>query len=617
MPLPPTPDSPPEVSWSDDGHPSSWRFGDIYHSRGSALAQARHVFLESCGLPEAWRGRPGWVVAETGFGLGLNFLATWRAWQDDPQRCRHLHYAALDGFPVTRAELLRAATAYPAVAGLASELAAQYPEPATPGFHVLTLDGGRVTLTLCIGEVLPMLQSWRFLADSVFLDGFSPARNPAMWTPDVLRAVARLSHRQTRLATWTIASAVRRALADAGFTVTTLPGLPPKRDCLAAHYAPRWPAPAVPHRAAGNATVVGAGLAGAALCRALGRRGWQLTLLDAASAPAAGASSLPAGLLAPHGTAAPTPLSRLTDAGAAWMARELPRLLPEGHGWQRGVLRKAAGDPPQGHWLPAAMQVTPAALVAAWLAEARNGHLQEIWNSPVTRLVPDTKGWALHGAGGQTLHTAGHVVLASAWGCATLLASWGGDALRLSPVRGQLSLGRRSALAAGAALPAHPINGDGVFLPDCAWRGDHWWATGATYERGESLPAVQKNNTQANQRALAEWLPAVAADLAPAFDAGQVTDWAQIRCATGDRVPAAGSLPDVAAMLPQHPVHQQPRLQGLHLLAGLGSRGLTLALLCAEVLAARLGDEPLPVPADLADALDPARLALRRIRRAP
>jgi len=73
-----------------------------------------------------------------------------------------------------------------------------------------------------------------------------------------------------------------------------------------------------------------------------------------------------------------------------------------------------------------------------------------------------------------------------------------------------------------------------------------------------------------------------------------VTDWAQIRCATGDRVPAAGSLPDVAAMLPQHPVHQQPRLQGLHLLAGLGSRGLTLALLCAEVLAARLGDEPCP-----------------------
>lgn len=465
---------------------------------------------------------------------------------------------------------------------------------------MFALDGGRVTLTLCIGELLPVLQSWRFLADTVWLaDG---------WTPDVLRALARLSHQQTWLYADTASAALPEALANAGFTAT-----PSNTAALSARYAPRWPAAEVPQRAPGHATILGAGLAGAALCRALGRRGWTLTLLDQNSGPAQGASSLPAGLLAPHQTAEPTAMSRLTEAGARWMARELRRLLPEGSGWQAGVLRLDGKQAAQ--WLPDAMQVTPAVLVQAWLGEAQcAGRLTTAWKKPATSLRKSQKFWQLTDDKDNINHEASTLILASASGSQALLAPWGGKALALSPVRGQLSLGLSSEWGAGPA-PQHAINGAGVFVPRCHWQGQDHWAMGATYERGESAVQVSDANHQANLVALLGWLPDLAAQLAPSFQNNRVTGWAQIRCATGDRLPLAGALPDVAALQTQRPVHQQMRLDGLHALIGLGSRGLTLALLCAELLAAQLTQEPLPVPAELADALDPARFALRQRRR--
>lgn len=564
----------------------------------------------------AWQGQPLHVVADTGFGNGLNFLRLWRAWRDDPTRSDRLHCAATVPQAPRRADLLQAAGAHPGLAGLAAELAAHWPDPMRPdplrpGCQVFPLDAGRVTLTLHIGEQLPVLQSWRFLTDTVWLS--------ETWTPEVLRAVARLSHQQTRLHANSASAGFHDALAHAGFTVTPNVNVNGHADGtantvnLTAHYAPRWPAPRMPQRAPGQATILGAGLAGAALCRALGRRGWTLSLLDHHSGPAQGTSSLPVGLLAPHQTAEPTPMSRLTEAGAHWMGRELRRLLPEGAGWQAGVVRQNLAQPPE--WRPDAMQVTPAALVQAWLDEAQGtGRLTTAWGGRASRLQKHQGHWQLTDDAGQVWHEASTLLLASAWGSQSLLAPWGGDALALSPVRGQLSLGRVSDLAPGTA-PQHATHGGGVLVPHCHWQGQDHWVMGATYERGESAVQVSEANHQANLAALQAWLPDVAAVLAPSFHNHQVSGWAQIRCATGDRLPLAGALPDVAALQNQQPVHQQPRLDGLHALTGLGSRGLTLALLCAEVLAARLAQEPLPVPADLADALDPARFALRQRRR--
>ena len=99
------------LQWQPDGSPFSPRFGDVYRSRSGGLAQALHVFANGCGLPLAWRGRARWDVLETGFGLGLNFLATWALWRSDPVRSPHLRFVSVEAYPVDASALLRSAEA--------------------------------------------------------------------------------------------------------------------------------------------------------------------------------------------------------------------------------------------------------------------------------------------------------------------------------------------------------------------------------------------------------------------------------------------------------------------------------------------------------------------------
>ena len=133
------------IDWLDDGTPYSPRFGDRYHSEQGGIAQAREVFLHGCGLPQAWAGAPQWRILETGFGLGLNFLVTWAAWRADPARPTLLHFVSLEAWPVSAADLLRAAERHPELLPLARELHAQY-WGLLPGVHRLWFDGGRVLL---------------------------------------------------------------------------------------------------------------------------------------------------------------------------------------------------------------------------------------------------------------------------------------------------------------------------------------------------------------------------------------------------------------------------------------------------------------------------------------
>ena len=286
----------PVVQWLPDGTPRSPRFDDIYRSRGTdgagGLAQAREVFLGGCGLPDAWRGRAAWTVLETGFGLGLNFLATWQAWRSDPLAPGRLIYAAVEAWPPTPDDLLRSAAPFPELRDLAIELAAQWPG-LLPGWQVLRLDEGRVQLVLGVGDGRALLREQHFVADSVFLDGFDPARNPDLWDLHTLKAVAQLCRRGTGVATWTVARSVRDALTQCGFVVERTEGVPPKRHRLQGRWDPPWtpraprPVPAEPAPWTGNgpgarsrqALVIGAGLAGSSCAASLARRGWSVTVL--------------------------------------------------------------------------------------------------------------------------------------------------------------------------------------------------------------------------------------------------------------------------------------------------------------------------------------------------
>ena len=134
------------------GIPLSSAFGDVYHSIDGGLEQARHVFLQGNGLPRRWQGRDLFTVLETGFGLGLNFLATWHAWRDDPARCGRLHFVSVEKHPFCRDDLRVLHRRWPALESLAVQLHRAWPA-LTPGFHRRLLDEGQVTLTLLLGDV--------------------------------------------------------------------------------------------------------------------------------------------------------------------------------------------------------------------------------------------------------------------------------------------------------------------------------------------------------------------------------------------------------------------------------------------------------------------------------
>ncbi len=268
------------------GIPYCEEFADIYHSSDGGLAQARHVFLAGNDLPSRWRGRDSFCVLETGFGLGLNFLAAWHAWREDASRPGRLHFVSVEKHPFPAGDLAAALSPFEELRVLAAALCRAWPPPVA-GFHRLHFEGGRVILTVAFDDARDALRELDARADALFPDGFAPSRNPGMWSPEIVRELARLATPGCTLASWTVAGGVRTALADAGFRVEKRPGFAGKREMLV---GVREGGPAVVP-VDPRAVVIGAGLAGTLVAERLAVRGWDVALVDerpSRSAPRAG-----------------------------------------------------------------------------------------------------------------------------------------------------------------------------------------------------------------------------------------------------------------------------------------------------------------------------------------
>ncbi|MBZ4021171.1 FAD-dependent oxidoreductase [Rhodobacter sp. TJ_12] len=207
--------SPAALTWRDGSTPVSTRFDDPYFSLAGGLAETRHVFLAGNDLPA--RFRPGFHIAELGFGTGLNLIATALA-TDLPIR-----FTSFEAFPMSGAEMARALQAFPEAASLAAPLVDAITRGA-PRFNL-----GSVSVELILGDVRETLPHWGEQADAWFLDGFSPAKNPEMWGADLMAEVGRHTAPGGSFATYTAAGFVRRGLAAAGFTVARVPGHAGKR----------------------------------------------------------------------------------------------------------------------------------------------------------------------------------------------------------------------------------------------------------------------------------------------------------------------------------------------------------------------------------------------------
>ncbi|WP_276852560.1 bifunctional tRNA (5-methylaminomethyl-2-thiouridine)(34)-methyltransferase MnmD/FAD-dependent 5-carboxymethylaminomethyl-2-thiouridine(34) oxidoreductase MnmC [Enterobacter oligotrophicus] len=651
---------PANLEFNAEGTPVSRDFDDVYFSNDNGLEETRYVFLEGNRLSVRFPTHPRslFVVAESGFGTGLNFLTLWQAF--DRFRSAHpeatlqrLHFISFEKFPLTAHDLRLAHQHWPELAPWAEQLQAQWP-PAIGGCHRLQLDGGRVTLDLWLGDINELTDklddSMNQKVDAWFLDGFAPAKNPDMWSQHLFTAMARLARPGATLATFTSAGFVRRGLQEAGFTLQKTKGFGRKREMLVGRMdqtlalsaqAPWFARSASTSR---EVAIIGGGIASALLSLALLQRGWQVTLYCADAAPANGASGNRQGALYPLLSAHDPALFQFFPA-AFTFARRLYDMLPVTFdhdwcgvtqlGWDEKSQQKIAqmlslGLPqaiaravnaqqvaettgvdtgcggiqyPLGGWL------SPAKLTAAAIALAQSRGLTVHYAHKVESLSR-TEGWNLRFADGkEAQHPC--VVLANGHNISQFTQT---DNLPLYPVGGQVS-----------HIPSAPtleklrqvLCYDGYLTPQNPSDGHH--CIGASYHRGKTDTHYSEADQQQNRQRLLDCFPQAVWAKEVDISAGEAR--CGIRCATRDHLPMAGNVPDYEATLEAYRALAEnrdtavsaPVYLELFMLGGLGSRGLCSAPLLAEVLAAQMSGEPIPLDRVTLAGLNPNRLWVRKL----
>lgn len=603
-----------EITFNEFGLPVATHFDDIYFTNENGLAESNYVFIQHNDLLPRWqipRAVP-FVIAETGFGTGLNLLACWQLLLEQAPEDLVLHFISFEKFPLRQQDLAQALTAFPQLATLADELLAVYP-PAEPGCHRRYLAGGRVILDLWIGDISDQLPSWlehaQHSVDAWFLDGFAPDKNPAMWQQHIYDAMATSTAAGGTFATFTAAGDVRRGLQKAGFEVTKDKGFGRKREMLYGQSVTAQTAkPAAADR---PVTIIGGGIAAACLAHELQRLGRTIEIISCGVADAASGNSQ--GAIYPLLHAQRSPLANYFSlafdyarhfytqtSAATWhpvgvvqlgyteaRAQRYEKITRSqangGPGYDSSLVQLYSAEQTQQLWqhLPACPSLYYPN--GGWLAPARtveallNG-FEVTTTAELTSVTKASSGsrWQLEFANGKVLQRS-VVILACGAGLRELLQPF---SIGLQNVRGQVTEVRATKTSADCPLV---VCYKGYFTPVV----DHKHCVGATYERdGEDLTpraADQQENLQnlVDNLAPASW----PAQLEP------VNNRAAVRNTTKDHLPLVGEID-----------------QGLWVLGGLGSRGFTAAPLAANALASALTKRPLPLPAELWQRLQPQRL---------
>jgi tRNA 5-methylaminomethyl-2-thiouridine biosynthesis bifunctional protein len=644
----------------------SLQFDDIYYNTDNGPAESEYVFLAGNDLPSRWQEKPHFSIAETGFGTGLNFLVTLKAWLDDSARCENLDYYAIEAYPLRATQLVEIHAHWPRFSSLSSELIEQYPNQAT-GCHSLSFGHGRVQLHLIFEDIKSSLVRYRLNPNCWFLDGFAPAKNPSMWTPEILNNIALQSRPGTSLATFTAAGDVRRSLISAGFEVQKRTGFGRKREMLRAikpnaeanpqviptpgkghgqkliQHAP-WFAAGKISKPPGKVAVIGAGIAGLQIAWHLAQRGVKVVLIEQRESIASSASGNRAGILAPKFTAIAGIEEAFYLTAFAYQLRQIATLNKQGHRidfLQNGLLQLPCNPHiSQRFELLARREDLPAGLCkiinakqasnrlgekvdAACLLIEQAGSLSpaslchallkhpkiELRLSTVLNEISYQEGnLQLKLSSDDTLNVDA-LVLANGYQAAQF-----SDCTPMTPVRGQTS---------SAQLPAdssigHALRHAGYLVntPD----NERQIIFGASYVRGDTSDELRESETLQDFDILQANLPGLASQLTEIKPSH-----AAVRATTTDRWPIVGPLANTGFYQKEYADLRQGKQYkaypaaryraGMYILSGLGSRGLTSAAYCANLLVhSILGYAP-PAPTPVLHALHPARFLLRKLRK--
>jgi tRNA 5-methylaminomethyl-2-thiouridine biosynthesis bifunctional protein len=634
-----------------DGVPYSDTYQDVYYSKQDGLAESRYVFLQANNLSERWGGCRSFTIGETGFGTGLNFLATWQLWKQSINRPDRLHYISVEENPLEGSLLAQCHQQFPELEDYSQELVKHYPTPVR-GFHRIWLDRHRVCLTLCIAEANEALSQLSVDCDCWFLDGFAPAKNPKMWTPELFREIARLSHSGTTLSTFTAARKVRDRLSEVGFAVKIYPGYGSKRDMTIAlmedlppyrEPEPWFEVPLNQNRSQ-SAVIVGAGIAGAQIAWHLAKRGWQVTLLERHPETGLEGSGNPAAVVAPKITAGPSVEELLSVQCFHYLLAQLDYLELKNNTWsQCGVLNLACTKDKADQWhrisernldssivqcilakdaskiagieiehdalyYPTAGYLTPRNLIQALLAQ---DGISVSRNSEAAKISKHGDCWSVYDRAGGLLANAPVIVIASGRN----LSFEQTTTLPITPVLGQTTKVEATNLSKQLKTV---VQYKGYFTP----AKENFHLLGATYQRGIDQPALHARSDYDNFLKLEQSLPALSESIGKIVPAH-----AAIRATSPSRMPYIGAVADENAITSNfRPMHrrnynrlrnQQNYIAGLYVTAAYGSRGITNAALGAELLASIICNEPIPVQSKLYYCVHPARHIIRQLKRHP
>ncbi|MFB2873905.1 bifunctional tRNA (5-methylaminomethyl-2-thiouridine)(34)-methyltransferase MnmD/FAD-dependent 5-carboxymethylaminomethyl-2-thiouridine(34) oxidoreductase MnmC [Aeromonas jandaei] len=648
------------LDWNEAGTPVSSEFGDVYFSNDNGLAETRYVFLQQNRLPARFlhHDRDTFVIGETGFGTGLNFLATMAAFLEQAPQTGNgsrLHFISFEKYPLTQSDLRKALAAWPELSSLSQALIEQWPIPVS-GCHRLIFAGGRIRLDLLLGDIKDMMPQLPHhaegLVDAWYLDGFSPAKNPEMWTQALFDGLARLARPAATIATFTCAGFVRRGLIAAGFAMKKVKGHGSKREMLAGERTDKQPQQTIapwyarPAGRDGEVLIIGGGIASAMTALSLVERDRKVTLLCEDDEPANGASGNRQGALYPLLNGEHDALSRfyslafgyarhrllalaerhpvafalcgVTQLGydeksAAKLAKMSQGPFPSElmHPLSTAEVEQVVGLPcghsgvsyPLGGWL------CPADLTRAAIKEAQaSGLLEVMFNTEVVAIAEQVDGWQVESRDGRRWQ-APNLVVAAGHKLPALIPF---AELPLYPVRGQVS---HVPTSASLSRLNTVLCYDGYLTPA---HNDHH-CIGASYGRNQTDLGFRAEEQLQNQARLQACLPEQ--NWPCEVDVSDNEARVGVRCASRDHLPVVGPVARLASLTDHYAglhTDQQnaaplPCHPGLYVLGALGSRGLCSAPLCGELLASEICGDPLPLAADLLEALHPARYWVRKL----
>jgi tRNA 5-methylaminomethyl-2-thiouridine biosynthesis bifunctional protein len=605
-----------ELSWNTDNLPYSTLYDDIYYSSSGAIKESQHVFIAGNDLPERWKEQPYFSMAELGFGAGLNFLNTWRSWDqhkkiDRIEHPRFLSYIAFEAYPLSSEQLERVHTNWESFGEKARLLRSRLPQPIR-GVHRILFPGEQLALTLVYGDALEYLEQLRFKADAWLLDGFSPGQSgsetDSLWSKEILKLVGERTRLGGTFATYTVARAVRERLLEAGFELERRPGFGQKKEMLCGRKTRAEPFE-VPQKAhPQRVKIIGAGLAGLALALSLIERGVHVRLVDQRQAPALAASSIKGAALHPHLSSQVDLLMRFSLAGYLHSISLLnsPQFRAQFH--KTGVTQLL-------HSLRlenVAQAVSRLGLEEIAKLETDSIHfpaagwcnLNQLATALFEQLKPGIE-WSPNTKQDKIDYDPETIQVIACGHESNDLLNRG--LFSLESLRGQVDFIKLDV----GQFPHKVLCGDGYFVPMTETEG----LIGSTFERNSTNCGFSQQSSKDLFIKLSNLMPNLKIGqemLSP----GQVA----FRAMPGDRLPLIGEIPDLnlftEAYLPGFDYYPQfPMLKQLYMNTGHGARGLTSFFIAAEILSSVILDEPPAIEPDLAAALHPARFLARKIKR--